>query len=166
VPNRYPTADAERIRRKPYGDENTCRWPTASVMGIGTVAWALVVRGAVSLDLGIGRRYRTLGPIVVRITASRETVFDVIAEPYLSRTPRSLKSKLEVLERGTDVVLAAHFTPAYGLTATTIETVRFERPERVHFRLVRGPVPHALGRSSFARCRRDDCLRGARTDLC
>jgi hypothetical protein len=25
-----------------------------------------------------------------------------------------------------------------------VETVRFERPERVHFRLVRGPVPHVV----------------------
>src|SRR5204863_441500 len=31
-----------------------------------------------------------------------------------------------------------------GLTATTVETVRFERPERVAFRLLRGPVPHVL----------------------
>ena len=41
-------------------------------------------------------------------------------------------------------MLAAHYTRAYGLTATTIETVRFEPPERVHFRLVRGPVPHVV----------------------
>ena len=41
-------------------------------------------------------------------------------------------------------MLAAHYTRAYGLTATTVETVRFEPPERVHFRLVRGPVPHVL----------------------
>ena len=41
-------------------------------------------------------------------------------------------------------MLAAHHTRAYGLTATTVETVRFERPERVHFRLVRGPVPHVV----------------------
>jgi len=25
-----------------------------------------------------------------------------------------------------------------------VETVRFERPERVHFRLVRGPVPYVV----------------------
>ena len=30
------------------------------------------------------------------------------------------------------------------LTATTVETVRFTRPERVDFRLVRGPVPAVL----------------------
>jgi hypothetical protein len=28
--------------------------------------------------------------------------------------------------------------------ATTVETVRFTRPERVDFRLVRGPVPHVV----------------------
>ena len=40
------------------------------------------------------------------------------------------------------MVLAAHFTPLRTVTATTVETVRFERPGRVDFRLVRGPVPH------------------------
>ena len=28
--------------------------------------------------------------------------------------------------------------------ATTVETVRFTRPERIDFRLVRGPVPHVV----------------------
>ncbi len=110
----------------------------------GTLAWALTVRGSLTVDLGVGRRYRSLGPATLRIAAPREVVFDVIAEPYLGRTPQGLRAKLEVLERGDDVVLAAHHTPAYGLTATTVETVRFERPERVHFRLVRGPVPHVV----------------------
>jgi Polyketide cyclase / dehydrase and lipid transport len=116
----------------------------AVVAGLALGLWALVVRGSLTLDLGVGRRYRPLGPIAISIAAAREVVFDVISEPYLGRTPRSLAKKLEVLERGEDVVLAAHHTPAYGLTATTVETVRFERPERVHFRLVRGPVPHAV----------------------
>jgi hypothetical protein len=50
-----------------------------------------------------------------------------------------------VLERGSDMVLAAHRTPISGrLVATTVETVRFTRPERVDFRLVRGPVPHVV----------------------
>ena len=75
------------------------------------------------------------------IAAPRETVFDVIAACL---TPRALGAKLEVLEHGSDMVLAS-FTPlGAGLTATTVETVRFERPERVAFRLVRGPVPHVL----------------------
>ena len=114
------------------------------VTGLGTLLWALVVRGSLALDLGIGRRYRPLGPMTFRIAAPRDLVFDVVSNPYLGRTPRAMRAKLEVLERGEDVVLAAHYTRAYGLTATTVETVRFERPERVHFRLVRGPVPHVL----------------------
>jgi Polyketide cyclase / dehydrase and lipid transport len=112
--------------------------------GCAVGLWALLVRGSLTLDLGVGRRYRTLGPLRVRIAAPREVVFDVVSGPYLGRTPRALRAKLEVLERGEDVVLAAHYTRAYGLTATTVETVRFEPPECVHFRLVRGPVPHVV----------------------
>jgi hypothetical protein len=103
----------------------------------------LVVRGALTLDLGLGRRLRPLGPIHVSIAASPDTVFDVIAAPYLRRTPRAMRAKLDVLERGSDMALAAHFTPlGRGLTVTTLETVRFERPNLVAFRLLRGPVPH------------------------
>jgi Polyketide cyclase / dehydrase and lipid transport len=105
----------------------------------------LVVRGLVSPDLGIGRRTRPLGPIRLDIAAPPETVFDVIAAPYLGKTPRAMAHRLRVLERGSDLVLAAHFTKvAPGLTVTTVETVRFERPGRISFRLVRGPVPHVL----------------------
>src|ERR687892_2662500 len=116
----------------------------AGVTGFGILLWALVVRGSLTADLGVGRRYRPLGPITFWIAAPRELVFDVVSAPYLRKTPRALQAKLEVLERGEDVVLAAHYTRAYGLTATTVETVRFEPPERVHFRLVRGPVPHVV----------------------
>jgi hypothetical protein len=48
------------------------------------------------------------------MAAPRELVFDVIAEPYLGQTPRALAGKLRVLERGSDMVLAAHFTPLGG----------------------------------------------------
>lgn len=106
--------------------------------------YALVVRGALTLDLGIGRRVRPLGPTVRTIAAPRETVFDVVAAPYLGRTPRALGDKLRVLERASDMVLADHRTTAGRLTTTTCETVRFERPHRVSFRLVRGPVPHVV----------------------
>jgi hypothetical protein len=109
------------------------------------VAYALIVRGALTLDLGMGRRNRSLGPIDLHIAAPRETVFDVIAAPYLKRTPRAMAGKLDVLERGSDMVLAAHFTPlGRGMTATTVETVRFKRPELISFRLLRGPVPHVV----------------------
>src|SRR5918992_846434 len=110
-------------------------------------AAALVARAGLTLDIGVGRRLRPLGPIALEIAAPPEVVFDVIAAPYLGRTPRALRSKLEVLERGTDLVLAAHFTPvAPGLKVTTVETVRFERPHRISFRLVKGPVPHVIER--------------------
>lgn len=108
--------------------------------------WALLVRGSLGLDLGLGRRLRPLGPITVSIGAPRETVFDVIAAPYLERTPKALDEKLRVLERGSDMVLAAHFTQVRWLVATTVETVRFEPPSTIHFRLVRGPVPHVVER--------------------
>lgn len=120
---------------------------TGGGLGVGFAAaglgYGLVVTGALTLDLGVGRRVRPLGPLRLPIAAPRETVFDVIANPYLRRTPRAMQAKVEVLERGGDMVLAAHRTPLAGrLTVTTVETVRFERPERVLFRLVRGPVPH------------------------
>ena len=113
---------------------------TGGVVGL----WALLVRGALTLDLGVGRRVRPLGPLTVRIDAPRELVFEVVSNPYLGRTTRALEKKLEVLERGQDMVLAAHFTEIRGLVATTVETVRFEPPSHIHFRLVRGPVPHVV----------------------
>ncbi|MCH0543443.1 SRPBCC family protein [Streptomyces sp. MUM 203J] len=104
--------------------------------------WGLVT-GALPLDLGVGRRTRPLGRQTVEIAAGREVVFDVVAQPYLGRATTAMREKVVVLERGSDLVLAAHRTPVVGgrLTATTVETVKFTRPERVDFRLVRGPVP-------------------------
>jgi hypothetical protein len=111
----------------------------------GAGAYLGLVTGAVPLDLGVGRRTRMLGPLTMRIAAPREVVYDVIAAPYTRRTTRAMNEKVQVLERGTDMVLAAHYTPLRGrLRATTVETVRFTRPERVDFRLVRGPVPHVV----------------------
>jgi hypothetical protein len=115
--------------------------------GVAAAGYVGLVTGACPVDLGIGRRVRPLGPQVVEMAAPREVVFDVIAEPYLGRAPKALADKLRVLERGSDMVLAAHFTPLggrLGLVAQTVETVRFTRPERVDFRLVRGPVPHVV----------------------
>lgn len=90
----------------------------------------------------IGRRLRRLGPQVVRIAAPRELVFDQIAVPYLSaHPPRELREKIEIQERGADSVVAAHRTRVGRFTVVTVERVTFERPERVDFRLLRGPVP-------------------------
>lgn len=102
-----------------------------------------LVTGAMPLDVGVGRRNRPLGPQAVDIDAPRDVVFDVIAQPYLGRATRAIREKVRVLERGSDMVLAAHFTPVLDgrLTAKTVETVRFTRPHRIDFRLVRGPVP-------------------------
>ncbi|KOV54671.1 hypothetical protein ADL00_29370 [Streptomyces sp. AS58] len=119
-------------------------WGAVTVAGAGAAAGYLgLVTGALALDIGLGRRTRPLGPQTVEIAAPREVVFDVIARPYLGRATRAMREKVQVLERGSDLVLAAHHTPVAGgrLTATTVETVRFTRPERVDFRLVRGPVP-------------------------
>jgi Polyketide cyclase / dehydrase and lipid transport len=113
----------------------------------GKRAYRFYASGAVTIDSGIGRRIRGLGPVTWEIAADRETVFDVIAGPYLGKTPRSMKDHLDVWERGADMVLAAHFTEVKCGVTSTVETVRFERPERIHFRLVRGPVPHV--RESF-----------------
>ena len=113
----------------------------------GKRAYRFYASGAVTIDSGIGRRIRNLGPVTWEIAADRETVFDVIASPYLGKTPRSMKDHLHVWERGTDMVLAAHFAQVKCGVTSTVETVRFERPERIHFRLVRGPVPHV--RESF-----------------
>ena len=106
-----------------------------------------LVAGDIVLDLSIGRTIRPLGPIDVRIEAPRDLVFEVIASPYLGTPPPSVAEKIRVLERSEQMVLAAHRTPVRpGLEAVTVETVRFERPATIHFRLVRGPVPHVTER--------------------
>jgi hypothetical protein len=116
----------------------------AAVGGALAAGLRMIASGKATLDVGVGRTVRPLGPLTLHIAAPRETVFDVVAGPYLGRTPRALETKLQVLERGEDMVLAAHFTPVGRYVTTTVETVRFEPPGVVHFRLVRGPVPHVL----------------------
>lgn len=111
-------------------------------LAAAAAGYELIVRGALTVDLGVGRRVRSLGPIARTIAAPPETVFDVIAGPYLGRTPRALADKLQVWERSADMALAAHVTGVGRRTTTTVETVRFERPHTISFRLLRGPVPH------------------------
>jgi hypothetical protein len=120
----------------------------AAVLAAGYLG---LVTGAVAVDLGIGRRVRPLGPLTVVIAAPRDRVFEVISAPYLGRQSRAVADKIQILERGTDMVLAAHRTPIHRgrMVATTVETVRFSRPDRVDFRLVRGPVPHVAERFSL-----------------
>jgi len=125
-------------------------WGLVGVLSVIAVAivltYVLLVKGSLGLDLGWGRSVVPLGPIVVRIRAPRELVFEVIASPYLGRETAAARDKLKVLERGSDMVLAAHFTKVPGFMVTTVETVRFTPPERVDFRLVRGPVPYVTER--------------------
>lgn len=146
---------SRQIRSPPRGvtndsyEENGLLKRTGFAIGAATgvlaTGYVLVVRGALTLDIGVGRSIRPLGPIEEFITAPPEVVFDVIAAPYLGPTPKAMESKLHVLVRGTDLVLAEHFTPAGGgLVATTVETVKFDRPHRIDFRLLRGPVPHVV----------------------
>lgn len=121
--------------------------PLLAASATGLVArriYRLLAGGALTIDVGVGRRRQPLGPLTQTIAAPPEVVFDVIAAPYLGRTPRALAAELEVWERGNDMVLAAHFTQVKCGTTTTLETVRFERPDRIDFRLVRGPVPHLV----------------------
>jgi len=106
--------------------------------------YRLIRHGALTLDTGVGRRVRPLGPVTFEIAAPPDVVFDVIAAPYLQRTPRALGGELVVWERGSDMALAAHYTDIKGAVTTTLETVRFEPPHRIDFRLVRGPVPHVI----------------------
>jgi hypothetical protein len=118
------------------------RLAAAGALGVlATKAYDLVVEGRLTLDLGRGRRVQPLGPITWEISAPRALVFELIESPY-RRTPHALAEKLQVWERGSDLVLAAHVTEVGRRHVTTVETVGFEPPERIRFRLVRGPVPH------------------------
>lgn len=60
--------------------------------------YLLLVGGALTLDLGWGRSMHQLGPIILTVAAPREIVFEQISAPYLGRTPRELREKVEVLE--------------------------------------------------------------------
>jgi len=88
---------------------------------VASGAYIGVVTGRLTLDLGIGRRTRPLGPLHLDIAAPRETVFAAAAAaPYADRQPRAMREKVEILERAGQMVLAAHRTPVgSGLTAVT-----------------------------------------------
>jgi hypothetical protein len=83
----------------------------AAGAGLLGAAYAGLVTGAVPADLGIGRRLRPLGPFGIDIHAPREVVYGVLAAPYLGRQSRAMAEKIQVLDRGSDMVLAAHHTP-------------------------------------------------------
>jgi hypothetical protein len=113
----------------------------ASVAGACAATYVAVATGRATVDLGVGRRSASLGPLTVDVRAPRELVFEVISAPYLGRAGPA-GGHIEVVSRGSDLVVAAHRTPLAGrIVATTVEAVGFDRPREVTFRLLRGPVP-------------------------
>lgn len=119
------------------------------ISGGCAAAYVGLVTGRLTLDLGIGRRTRPLGPITVDIAAPREIVYTAAVAPYAERRPRAMAEKVRILDRTDQMVLAAHYSPVgKRLTAVTIETVTFDPPQRIGFRLVRGPV--AMVTETFA----------------
>lgn len=129
----------------------------AAGAGLAAAGYAGLMSGAIPVNAGVGRRTRHLGPRAVDINAPREVVFDVVSRSYLSDNPHP-ESTVRVLERGSDMVLATQDAPVKGrLVGRTVEAVRFTRPERVDFRLVRGPVPHLV--ESFVLTQRENITR-------
>jgi hypothetical protein len=59
----------------------------AAALAAGTALYRSLVTVRVTLDLGVGRRTRALGPLSVDIAASPETVFAAAAAPYAGRPP-------------------------------------------------------------------------------
>ena len=70
----------------------------AAAMAAGTALYRSLLTGRVTLDLGVGRRTRALGPLSVDIAAPPETVFAAAAAPYAERRPRALMEKVHILE--------------------------------------------------------------------
>jgi hypothetical protein len=124
---------------------------TLLLLGVGSLLF-FMTRGWLTLDLGWGRSLHKVGPIVVRILAPRELVFEQVSAPYLGRTPSGLRGKLEVLERSDSLAVAIHRTKLRRFVSVTVEAVAFDPPDRIGFRHLRGPVPHAVEEFLF----RDD----------
>jgi uncharacterized protein YndB with AHSA1/START domain len=114
----------------------------ALLVATGAGMFLLLAMGRLHLDLGWGRSLHELGPITVTIAAPRELVFEIVAAPYLGRTPRG--SGIEVLARSDDLVVATHQTKVHFYVARTVEVLELQPPARVGFRHLTGPVPHAI----------------------
>lgn len=123
---------------------------TGGALGLGVGGYLGLVTGRFTMHWGVGRRVRPLGPLVVDIEAPREVVYAAAAAPYAVRRPRALAEKVEIIDRSEGMVLAAHHTRVGGgLDAVTVETVTFDPPDRIGFRLVRGPVPYVTETFAF-----------------
>ena len=128
-------------------------WITIGVLGALMLVWAaglflLLAMGRLSLDLGWGRSIHPLGPITMRIEAPREMVLEMITAPYVGRTPS--RSGIEVMARSERLVVASHRTKVHFYEARTVEVIEIEPPNRVGFRHLHGPVPHAVERFELA----------------
>jgi hypothetical protein len=73
----------------------------AVVAGAATTgAYIGLVTGRLTIDLGLGRRTRLLGPRHLDIAASRETVYAVAAAPYAAgRTPHDRRIRFDSCHR-------------------------------------------------------------------
>ena len=125
----------------------TVLWIATGVLAVLLIAlvagmFLLLAMARMHLDLGWGRSTHTLGPLEVRIAASRALVFELIAAPYLGRA--STGPEIDVIARGGDITVAAHYTRVHFYTARAVEVVDFEPPSRIGFRHLTGPVPHAI----------------------
>ena len=118
----------------------------AAALAAGTVLYRSLVTGRLTLDLGVGRRTRALGPLVVDIAAPPEAVFAAAAAPYAERRPRTLMEKVRILERTDQMVLAAHHTPDCGHRRDGHPGP----PHRLAFRLVHGTGPYVVERFTLA----------------
>jgi Polyketide cyclase / dehydrase and lipid transport len=152
VPPGTDATSPVRWDRRIGKDRGVRRLLAIAVFGMVAVRalYRRLVAGDVVIDLGMGRSVRPLGPFTMVVDAPPTIVWEVVAAPYLGRSPVGLRDKIEVIERSDSMVLAAHRTDlGGGRVATTIETVRFEEHTSVHFRLMRGPVPHVVETFSF-----------------
>ena len=114
--------------------------------GVTAAGYVGLVTGACPVDLGIGRRVRPLGPQLVDMAAPREVVFDVIAEPYLGRAPRRWPTSSGCWNAAATWSWPPISPPrrAAGPGRPDGGDGPVHPPERVDFRLVRGPVPHVV----------------------
>lgn len=112
-----------------------------AISGLAAGVFAAMAMGRLTLDLGWGRGFHSLGPLQVRIAAPRELVFEVLSAPYLGRASSDV---IEVLAGNESLVVAAHLTKVHFYEARTVEAIELDSPARMGFRHLTGPVPHAV----------------------
>src|SRR5262245_49172153 len=96
IPSRTPGPHRGDARSLVLMARGTRAAAVLAAAGAAGLSYYLVVTGKLTADTGWGRRVRPLGPFSVEVAAPAGTVFDVIAGPYLGRTPRAMAGKLRV----------------------------------------------------------------------